>query len=186
MTPSRPLRADAIRNRAKILAAARDQISAHGVEVGMDEIAAAAGVAVGTLYRHFPNKTELIAAVLGDFTDQTAADAEAAGRRVSEGARAADEIAGFLGRVLDAAAVNHAAKAAAKSLGAYVGAPDAEQRAEAAMTQLIRAGQTEGDIYPDVTVGDIYLLVNTAPTDQPPPVRARWLALALRSISIPR
>lgn len=43
MTQARAPRADAVRNRKKILAAAREQIAAHGPDVGMDEIAAAAG-----------------------------------------------------------------------------------------------------------------------------------------------
>ncbi|WP_234482362.1 hypothetical protein [Streptomyces sp. MBT49] len=42
---------------------------------------------------------------------------------------------------------------------------------------LIRAGQADGDVHPDVTVHDIYLLFPTAPTDQLPVARARWLAL---------
>ncbi len=60
----RPARADAIRNRAKILEAARQQITLHGPDVGMDQIAQAAGVAVGTLYRHFPTKNDLSSRLL--------------------------------------------------------------------------------------------------------------------------
>ncbi len=142
------MRADAIRDRAKILATAREQITTHGVEVGMDEIAAAAGVAVGTLYRHFPNKTELVAAVIADFYGQMADDAEAASRRVTTGAHALDEIAEFLCGVIEAAADNHAAKTACIQTGDAA----AEQRATAAMNHLIQAGQAAGDIHPDITV----------------------------------
>ncbi|MEV6781756.1 TetR family transcriptional regulator [Streptomyces sp. NPDC051098] len=67
MTPGRAPRADAVRNRNKILAAAGEQITAPGPEVGMDQIAAAAGVAIGTPYRHFPTKTDLVAAVVAEF-----------------------------------------------------------------------------------------------------------------------
>ncbi|GIE78515.1 TetR family transcriptional regulator [Actinoplanes philippinensis] len=183
MTSSRPLRADAIRNRAKILTAASEQISRHGIEIGMDEIAAAAGVAVGTLYRHFPNKTELVAAVVVDFFHRVADDAEAANQRVVEGASALDEITNFLRRVIEAAAINHAAKAAASAMGTHPGDPAAEQRSAAAVTSMIKAGQTAGDIHPDVTVDDIYLLVNSAPTDQPPAARRRWLALVLPGLT---
>lgn len=183
MTPSRPLRADAIRNRAKILTAASEQIAAHGIEIGMDEIATAAGVAVGTLYRHFPNKTELVAAVVVDFVRRVADDAESANQRVADGAPALDEITAFLRRAIEAAATNHAAKAAASSLGTHPGDPAAEQRAATAVTSMIKAGQTAGDIHPDVTVDDIYLLANSAPTDQPPAARSRWLTLVLPGLT---
>jgi AcrR family transcriptional regulator len=183
MTQARPLRADAIRNRTKILAAAREQIAMHGPDTGMDEIAAAAGVAVGTLYRHFPNKTELVAAVVAEFFARIADDAEAASRRVTQGADAWDEIVGFLRRAVDAAANNQAAKAAATSLGAQPGDPADEQRGAAAMNSLIQAGQAAGHVHPDITVGDIYLLVNAAPTDQPPAARTRWLTLVMPGLT---
>ena len=60
--PSRPLRKDAARNRAALLQAAREVFAARGIEASLDEIAHHAGVGVGTAYRHFANKHELVAA----------------------------------------------------------------------------------------------------------------------------
>ncbi|MBB5783359.1 TetR/AcrR family transcriptional regulator [Nonomuraea jabiensis] len=183
MTQARAPRADAVRNRKKILAAARAQITERGPDVGMDEIAAAAGVAVGTLYRHFPTKTDLLAAVIAEYTAQVAADAEAARDRVTAGARALDEIKAFLARVVEASATNHAVKAAARTLGADTGAGTDEYRAEAALAALIQTAQADGDVHPDVTVDDIYLLFSTAPTDQPQVIRTRWLTLVLPGLT---
>ena len=64
MGADRPQRADAVRNRRRILDAAAEQITTRGPDVGMDDIAHAAGVAVGTLYRHFPTKADLLGAVI--------------------------------------------------------------------------------------------------------------------------
>ncbi|EFL33623.1 conserved hypothetical protein [Streptomyces viridochromogenes DSM 40736] len=183
MTQARAPRADAVRNRRKILGAASEQITAHGPEVGMDEIAAAAGVAVGTLYRHFPTKTDLVAAVVAEFVARVADDAQAALERVTAGTRALDELTAFLGRVVEASVTDRAVKAAAQALGAEPGDRDTEERASAAVAALIQAGQADGDIHPDVTVNDIYLLFSTAPTDQPPAARARWLTLVVPGLT---
>lgn len=61
---ARPLRADAARNRARILDAARVAFAERGAEAQMDEIAARAGVGVGTVYRHFPTKQSLALAIV--------------------------------------------------------------------------------------------------------------------------
>src|SRR5919112_2460198 len=62
----RPLRADAERNRRRILAAASTVFAERGLEVSLDDIAAAAGVGVGTVYRRFPDKDALIDALFED------------------------------------------------------------------------------------------------------------------------
>jgi AcrR family transcriptional regulator len=63
MTLSRPLRADAERNRHRILAAAEALFAERGIGVSIDDIAAAAGVGVGTMYRRFPDRDALIEAL---------------------------------------------------------------------------------------------------------------------------
>ncbi len=63
---SRPMRADAQRNVARLIAAAREAFSDRGADASMDDIARRAGVGSGTLYRHFPTKAALIEAVYRD------------------------------------------------------------------------------------------------------------------------
>lgn len=60
----RPLRADAERNRRRILEAAAELFAERGLHVSLDEVAARAGVGVGTVYRRFPNREALVNAVL--------------------------------------------------------------------------------------------------------------------------
>ena len=74
----RPLRADARRNREKVLAAARDVFSEHGRDAQMDDVARRAGVGVGTVYRHFPTKEALIEALMVAAFEAIAEKAESA------------------------------------------------------------------------------------------------------------
>src|ERR1700748_2656490 len=60
---TRPMRADARRNYEKVIAAARDALAAGGSATSLEEIARRAGVGIGTLYRHFPNRQALLEAV---------------------------------------------------------------------------------------------------------------------------
>jgi AcrR family transcriptional regulator len=59
------LRADAARNRARLLEAATALFAERGVETSLDDVARAAGVGIGTLYRHFPTREDLVLAVYG-------------------------------------------------------------------------------------------------------------------------
>ena len=63
MTAIRPLRADAERNRLRIVDAARTLFAERGVDVAVEDIAAAAGVGIGTFYRRFPDRESLVEAV---------------------------------------------------------------------------------------------------------------------------
>ena len=63
MTAARPLRADAERNRQRIVDAAKTVFAERGVDVSVEDIAAAAGVGIGTFYRRFPDRESLVEAV---------------------------------------------------------------------------------------------------------------------------
>jgi AcrR family transcriptional regulator len=73
----RPLRADARRNRERILAAAGEVFGAKGQEAQMDDVAAQAGVGVGTVYRHFPTKSALMGALVAQKFSQFAENGRA-------------------------------------------------------------------------------------------------------------
>ena len=72
----RPLRADARRNQERLLTAARDAFTEHGEKASLDDIVKRAGVGPGTLYRHFPNREALLAAVFTEEVTSLAARAE--------------------------------------------------------------------------------------------------------------
>lgn len=63
-TEEAPRRADAVRNREKVIAAAEQVFAEHGIEAGVPEIAEKAGVGKGTVYRNFETKNDLVAAIL--------------------------------------------------------------------------------------------------------------------------
>jgi AcrR family transcriptional regulator len=66
LAAARPKRADALRNYEKLIAAARDSFAADGVSTSLEEIARRAEVGIGTLYRHFPSRQDLLEAVYVD------------------------------------------------------------------------------------------------------------------------
>jgi AcrR family transcriptional regulator len=74
---SRPMRADAQRNYASLLNTARVAVSERGADIVLEDIAKSAGVAIGTLYRHFPTRQDLLEAVFLDETNELRARAEA-------------------------------------------------------------------------------------------------------------
>lgn len=63
----RKVRADAVLNRARVLAAARIEFAEHGLDALIPDVAARAGVGKGTVYRHFPTKEALVQALLDDY-----------------------------------------------------------------------------------------------------------------------
>lgn len=73
---SRPMRADARRNYERLVAAAREVFAQQGADASTEAVARHAGVGVGTLYRHFPRRIDLVEAVYRDDVDELLATAE--------------------------------------------------------------------------------------------------------------
>src|SRR5438105_3765388 len=126
MSTSTALRSDARRNRERLVASARELFAREGVEVTVEEITHHAGVGMGTLYRHFPTKEELIDAVLEDAFAELVELAERA-------AAADDAWAGFAG-FLEEALARHAANRGLKDVVASSG--HGRQRAQAIRTRI--------------------------------------------------
>src|SRR5487761_263657 len=76
VAPARPLRKDAARNRELLIAAARDVFAQRGIEASLDDVARRAGLGVGTAYRHFANKYELLTALMAQTIDEIVEQAE--------------------------------------------------------------------------------------------------------------
>jgi AcrR family transcriptional regulator len=72
----RPKRADARRNYDKLIAAARDAFAEHGTSASLEEIARRAGVGIGTLYRHFPSRQDLLEAVYVEEVEEVCQSAD--------------------------------------------------------------------------------------------------------------
>jgi AcrR family transcriptional regulator len=69
VAPARALRKDAVRNRELLIAAAHEVFARRGSEASLDDVARHAGLGVGTAYRHFANKHELLTAMMADILD---------------------------------------------------------------------------------------------------------------------
>jgi AcrR family transcriptional regulator len=154
--PTQCLRADAARNRQLLVDAARDVFVERGLDAALDEIARRAGVGNATLYRRFPRRHDLIAAVFLDTMRDVVAAAEAA-------LRDPDPWAGFAGHVEFLCSLQAGDRALADLLTSSIGgAPELEAlrgRAFAGVVALIDQAQAAGVLRPDFRHQDLVLLL---------------------------
>jgi AcrR family transcriptional regulator len=151
----RPLRADARRNRERVLAAAGDVLAEHGLDAQMDQIAAAAGVGVGTVYRHFPTKEALVAALVADRWRRLAAEAGPA----LEADDAWEGLSGFLWRCARLQLENRAwAELTAGGPLAFE-ANDEHRELLDVTQQLVDRARAAGAVRDDLTGQDIGMLM---------------------------
>jgi AcrR family transcriptional regulator len=164
----RPLRADAQRNRDKVLRAAREAFAASGYGVPLDEIAARAGVGPGTVYRHFPTKEALFEAVVTARLEDLLED----GRRR---ARTDDPEAAFFGFM---ARVAEEGMAKRDLPDAIVASGPLREQFSAALDELLRRAQEAGAVRDGITTGDLIALLKglfASAKDEPDPARYRRL-----------
>ena len=159
-SPPRPekraLRADAERNRRRLLEAAEAAFAEEGLGIPVDEVAKRAGLGVGTLYRHFPTKEALFEAILVDRMTRTAT-------RLDAMVGASDAGAAFFSALEVVASESvrkkdfiHALGGVPPSSGAI---DDAKARFRASVGALLARAQRAGAVRSDVSTSDVFALL---------------------------
>lgn len=179
-------RADARRNHGLLLEAARDAFARGGIDVPAEEIAHQAGVAKGTLFRHFPTKEQLVAAVLADRFLRLRA---IVGELAECPAPGLATIAELMVRAAELLAADRSFFDAATCLEITDPELQFEKAAlERELDALVARSQLSGEVRDDIVGRDVAMLVmaatNTcAPTDSiAPDLWRRYLALTIDSL----
>lgn len=152
---ARPERADKVRNRQRIIDAASAAFAEKGMDAQMDEIAARAGVGVGTIYRHFATKEELMAAMVDRKFERIAEVTRDALAR--ESAEPFEVFADLLRRCAEIMAEDVATSRALARVGQAVWsefAPIPSEVVSGAQTVIHRA-QAAGSLRPDIDFDDV-------------------------------
>lgn len=153
MADERRVRADAQRNLGVVLDAAKAVFATSGVDAPVREIAAKAGVGVGTLYRHFPQRSDLIVAVFRQEVDACAdaASALAADYQPADAlARWLRRYTEFIGAKKGLAAALHSGDTAFEALPAYF-----DTRMQPVLRSLLDSASAAGEVRGDVDPNDL-------------------------------
>jgi AcrR family transcriptional regulator len=175
----RPMRADARRNRELLVAAAKEVFSSQGAGASMEAIAKQAGVGVGTLYRHFPNRLDLVEAVYQTDVEELWETA----RRVVAELEPWPAVEAFFEAYLRYAQTKQALMAELHQ--AFEKNPDAKSRArgliESSFDLVIDGAKASGAVRGDVTGADLMQLVSPICTNTAigPDQAARLLTMVL-------
>ncbi|WP_327090384.1 TetR/AcrR family transcriptional regulator [Nonomuraea sp. NBC_01738] len=154
------LRRDAERNRDRIVHAAQELFAERGLAVGLNEVAHHAGVGVGTVYRRFADKDELIHAALEEPLAKLSQVAQHAG----EAERAWDGLSLLLGRITELLVDNLGLRDVALGGGAWQFGSTAIERVAQTMKDLLDRAAAEGDLR-DGVVGDDVVMILWLVTD---------------------
>lgn len=182
------MRADARRNLGRIVAAARELYAVRGVQAPMEEIARAAGVGVGTLYRHFPDRDALLRAVALDIFQHLADRAATALAEEPDGwsalCRVLREWVGLRLGVLHAALCQRMPDA----LRVTAGLVEARANWLTQLDKVVTAAQDDGELRGDVSALDLVVFMNMLiqqfrlPADLAQSARCRFLEITLAGL----
>jgi len=153
----KPLRADARRNRARVLEAADEVFASKGVSASTEEIARHARVGIGTVFRHFPTKEALLEAVLVERFGRLAEEARGLAGAEQPGPAFFD----FLDRIVNQSATKNAFTDALSQAGINVENAVAEVGRElwSALNTLLTRAQQAGAVRDDVHTGELIALI---------------------------
>jgi AcrR family transcriptional regulator len=154
---SKPMRGDAERNRRQVLAVAQRLFGERGDEVQMSEVAAAAGVGVGTVYRHFPTRQALIGAIA---EQRFAGILDFARQQCLPEPDPMLALTRFLSHVAE---VHEQGRSLSGVIEATFGSMEPRGDVSSDLLEvggtLLRRGIDQGVVAPGVTVGDLYMIV---------------------------
>ena len=152
-SPGPPLRADARRNREKLVDVARAAFAAADGTVSLEAVAREAGVGIGTLYRHFPTREALVEAVYAAELDDVATSAPALLAALAPDAALRawmDRYAAFVATKRGMIDTLRAAMASGR-----IATPATRQRLTAAVASILAAGARAGSLRADVTAEEV-------------------------------
>ncbi len=154
----RPLRADARRNRERILQSAKAVFAQHGADAQMDDVAAQAHVGVGTVYRHFPTKDALMAELIRQKFQHLVESAREGLQREGE---PFDVFADTLRRNADDCARDAAMQHALTGVGEHIwnDSLPVQEELYALTEQLIERAHRAGTMRTDIAASDIAMLM---------------------------
>jgi AcrR family transcriptional regulator len=152
----RPLRADARRNRERLLAAARDAFVELGADAPLDEVARRAGVGIATLYRRFPDRPALLREVALDLMGRSAAEATAA---LAEEPDAFAALARYMHRAVDLRIAAVMPEVVGRLRRDDEELQAARRASIEAIDRIIDTARADGALRPDVASGDVGLLL---------------------------
>ncbi|WP_328643188.1 helix-turn-helix domain-containing protein [Streptomyces canus] len=166
----RPARADARRNRDRLLAAARDAFAATTEAVPLDAIARAAGVGIGTLYRHFPTREALVEAVYAAELDEVVSSAAELLTEFEPAAALRTWMTRYAAFFRIKRGMSDTLRAGWAS--GSIATPATRERITAVIAMMLRSGAEAGSLRSDVDPDDVTMMLlgvflSTAAIDAP-------------------
>ncbi|MBO1334754.1 TetR/AcrR family transcriptional regulator [Streptomyces sp. VRA16 Mangrove soil] len=180
------MRADARRNYERLLATARTAFAEHGTGASLEDVARGAGVGIGTLYRHFPNRYALMSAVF----EEAVAELLARSRALLDAPQPCSALVAWLREI-----ITHASEYRGLSRALMSASQDASSALASCSTPMRAAGQAlltraqeSGAVRQDVSISDLLQLTNAIAlaaeeTPSDPDLADRLLKLTLRGIT---